>query len=133
MSALEKIGALKSIAIKKNFPDAGALLSRIVSSVATAYTSTAAQVHTDATGIKELIVSPIATATVGSGVNVAFDAPSNAVAAAWFADTTNDSDVLQYVFVPGGTTRSFVFDSAITRWDYQAVGAATTIRQEIVR
>ena len=130
---MSKFSELNVFKIKKNFPDAGALLSRIVSSVATAYSSTAAQVHTDSTGIKELIVSPIATATVGSGINIAFAAPSDAVAAAWFADTTADSDTLQYVFVPGGTTRSFIFNSAIIRWDYQAVGAATTIRQEIVR
>ncbi len=132
MSILEKVGALSSIGTKKNFPDAGALLSRIVSSVATAYTSTAAQVHTDSTGIKELIVSPV-TAAGCLGINVSFAAPNDATAAAWFADTTTDSDVLLDAFIPAVVTEKFVFNTPLTRWDYQAVGAATTLRQRITR
>lgn len=119
--------------IKKNFPDAGVLLSQLTTTITTTWASGAPYEHTDSTGIKELIVSPLLAVAGCTGVIVAFDAPNDAVASAWLADTTTNSSVLQYVFVPVGTTRKFVFNTAITRWDYKAVGNSATVYEEISR
>ena len=137
MSALEKVGALKTLAIKKNFPDAGVLLSSLTTNITTTYSAAAPYKQTDTTGIKELTVSvldgtAIGTAGAKAGIRVCFDAPSDAVATAWFADTTADSSVLQYVFIPNNTTRTFVFSSAITRWDYVAMVDTCVVYQEKV-
>ena len=124
MSGATKIAAVKVI---QNFPDAGALLSQKISAV-TSVAAAAANKQTDTTGIKELTVCPITTACL-----LVFDAPNDAVVTAWFADTTTDANVLQYVRLPIGIYRTFTFSSAITRWDFVSEGTTTAVWQEIAR
>lgn len=133
MSGLTTKAALETGKIKKNFPDAGALLSQLTGNITTTYSAAAPYKQTDTTGIKELVITIPSSATAGAGAVVSFDAPSDAVATAWFANASTNSVELQYVFVPHGTSRSFTFSSAITRWDYKAVGATVTVYEERVR
>jgi hypothetical protein len=133
MSALLTKAALDTAKIKKNFPDAGPLLSQLTTNITTTYSAAAPYKQTDATGIKELTVSPTGTAGAGAGVRVSFDAPNDAVATDWFAEATTDSRVLQYVFVPAGTTRTFNFDPAIIRWDYVGMVNTMTVNEEVTR
>lgn len=136
MSGLTTKAALDAIGIKKNFPNAGALLSKLTTNITTTWTTGSPYTQTDSTGVVELTISVSGVAALTglqAGVLVAFGAPNDTVAATWFADTTKDSNVLQYVYVPEGTTRTFHFSPALTRWDYQAVVNTVTIYQEIAR
>jgi len=121
MSGATKIAAVKVI---QNFPDAGAALNQKISAV-TSVAAAAANKQTDATGIKELTVTPVTTACW-----IVFDAPNDAVVTAWFGDTSTDADGLQYYYCPLLAKTSFTFSSAITRWDLKSEGATTAVWQE---
>lgn len=83
---------------------------------------------TFSTGVTEVTVLVPTTASLTS-VIAAFDAPSDAVAAAWLTaavTTTTDAD-LQVSRILPNSSRTFRFSDPITRIDFRAVGAACPV------
>lgn len=78
--------------------------------------------------VNEVIVSVPTTASLTSVIAV-FDAPSDAVAAAWLTEavTTSTAADLQAVRILPNSTRVFRFTDGITRIDFRAVGAACPV------
>lgn len=83
---------------------------------------------TFATAVTEVTVSVPTTASLTS-VMAVFDAPSDAVAAAWLTEavTTSTAADLQAVRILPNTTRTFRFTDGLTRIDFRAVGAACPV------
>lgn len=140
MSALEKLAAIQTGEIKKYYPAAQTGYLRKTGNVGTTYTVGASDANhqTDSTGIVELTISvPLNTAQGGTGTHtgvlICFGAASDGSAKAILDDATTDADTVQYRFINPGTTRTFHFSPAITRWDMKALTAATPIYQEKAR
>jgi hypothetical protein len=118
-------------AIKKNFPAAGLLLGRKISSVTTSTTdnlnSNTPNTQTNVTGVKQITLTPLTNPILFS-----WDAPNGTVAKSWLDNTTTaDADVLQYVYIPAGATYTKTFSSPVYRWDLVAVTGATAVYQEV--
>jgi len=134
MSAMSKLADLYTATIKKAFPDPQPPLIRRIAALSTTYTAaTPGNNHqTDATGITSLTLTPVAAAS-NTGIIVCWGAPSNTIAKAWLDDTTADSDILEYVYIAPGETRTIVFGSPVLSWDMKALGAVCDVYQEKAR
>lgn len=77
-------------------------------------------------GVTDLEIVVPATASL-TGVLVVYDAPSDAVAAAWLSDTGGASSDVAYDRLLPGTTTTKQFTAGITRIDFLAIGAATIV------
>lgn len=82
-------------------------------------------------GVTEVTISAPTTASL-TGILVVFDAPNDAVAAAWLADAGSATTDIQYVLVEPGFPRTFQFISQITRLDVLPLGANCRVVVEAV-
>lgn len=109
------------------FTATGSMRGRYLSACATTDVP-ATNTVTFAAAVTEVTVSVPTTASLTS-VMAVFDAPSDAVAAAWLTEaiTTSTAADLQAVRILPNSTRTFRFTDGITRIDFRAVGAACPV------
>jgi len=88
-------------------------------------------------GVTEVTITPEVTTTQSALQNsqaclVAFDAPNDAVASSWLADTGSASTDVNYYMVYNGSPQTFIFTSAITRVDVVPIGTGNTVMRVLV-
>lgn len=110
---------------------AGQAHNRNINAASSTYAA-ATNSSTWVTGVTDISITPLVTTTQGAVQNgqaclVVYDAPNDATAAAWLADTGSASADVAYDLVYAGTTLTRQFTDGITRIDVLPIGTGNTV------
>lgn len=88
-------------------------------------------------GVTDISITPLVTTTQGAVQNgqaclVVYDAPNDAVAAAWLADAGSSSTDVVYDLVMAGATLNRQFSSGISRIDVLPIGTGNSVMRVLV-